>query len=389
MKRQRINKKFISWFCIWVGFYFFTLFGYVFVADPWQFFHQPWFREPIFIENGRFQDAGIINNYDFDSAIVGTSMAQNFSIAEASKVFSANFVNLSLRGSLFSERAIILERALAMRDLKNVILSMDFQYDAAVGDYNETIPREQYDFLYNWNRLDDFRMYMDWGLFKCWNFEKKCFKELPGTREKLLEALYHWQSSTGSRERATGIEGWCRKLDNQYTRGWITTTIEIADGVKTGRFPARENLDKKYITNLTSTFDAYVVPYVEQYPEVTFYLFFPPYSRLRFALLQQGYQSVYNLYLEYVEYIVTRMDGYDNVKIFGFETAPFLDDLNVYDDVLHYGKEINSQMLHWMESGEYQLTADGLPEYLQRVRQLSQDYDLLSTADQFKKCLKK
>jgi hypothetical protein len=42
-----------------------------------------------------------------------------------------------------------------------------------------------------------------------------------------------------------------------------------------------------------------------------------------------------------------------------------------------------------MESGEYQLTADGLPEYLQRVRQLSQDYDLLSTADQFKKCLKK
>ena len=389
MKWKRNNKMFVGWFCVWVGLYFFTLFSYVFVADPWQFFHQPWFRKPLFIENGRFQDAGIINSYDFDSVIVGTSMAQNFSIAEASKVFSANFVNLSLRGALFSERAIILEQALARRKLKNVILTMDFQYDAAVGDYNKTVPREKYDFLYNWNRLDDFRMYMDWGLFKCWDFEKKCYKELPGTREKSLEVLYHWQSSVGGLKRSTGIEGWCRNADNQYTRGWITTTIEIADGQKTGRFPARENLDKKFISNLTTTFDAYVTPYIEQNPDVTFYLFFPPYSRLRFALLQQGYQSVYDLYLDYVRYIVTQVSGFDNVKVFGFETAPFLDDLNEYDDVLHYGKGINSKILHWMEQGEYQITSREIDEYLQTIRQLAQGYDLEGTADQFRKCIKK
>ncbi len=139
--------------------------------------------------------------------ILGTSIAQNFSIQEASQLFNSSFVNLSLEGGLFSERAIVLERVLNKKTLKTVIFSLDFQYETPVGEYNKNIPRGQYDFLYNSNRLDDTRLYMDWSLLQCWNVYDQCRDKLPGKRKKTLESLYHYQSSTGSSRRRSGIQG--------------------------------------------------------------------------------------------------------------------------------------------------------------------------------------
>lgn len=387
MIQQGNNRNFLIYFFLCSSSFFVLFFSYIFVFDPWQLFHPPWFRDTVFIENSRFQNAGIINSYDFDSIILGTSIAQNFSNQEASQLFKSSFVNLSMKGGLFSERAIILERVLQKKDLKTVILSLDFQLDFSVGESNKDIPRDQYDFLYNSNRLDDTRIYMDWSLVKCWNVNNLCYDKLPGKRTKDLENLYHWQSSTSNSQRKSGIQGWCRSSDNPYTRGWIKEVITIADGIQDGKYPNRDRLDKKFKRNLEGTFDAYVEPYIKQYSGVTFYLFFPPYSRLRYALLQQGYQTVFDLYCEYIEYVVNRMNTYDNVIVFGFETAEFPDDLNHYDDVFHYDPEINSHMLHWMAKKEYTITSQNIETYLHDIRSRAQDFDLQATAEEFRECL--
>jgi len=388
MTLKRNNKKFLIYFFICSSSSFVLLFSYMFVFDPWQLYHPPWFRDTVFIQNSRFQDAGIINSYEFDSVILGTSIAQNFSIQEASQLFNSSFVNLSLEGGLFSERAIVLERVLNKKTLKTVIFSLDFQYETPVGEYNKGIPRGQYDFLYNSNRLDDTRLYMDWSLLQCWNVYDQCRDKLPGKRKKTLESLYHYQSSTGSSRRRSGIQGWCDSSGKPYTRGWIDEIISIADGIQNGRFPAQEQLDKKFINNLVATFDAYIEPYIKQNPEVTFYLFFPPYSRLRFALMQQAYRSVFDLYGEYIEFVIDRMSAYNNAIVFGFDTEDFLDDLNHYDDVFHYDSEINSRMLNWMKEGKYIITSENIGTYLDNIRNRAQDYELLTVADQFRKCLK-
>jgi len=112
MGQQKKNLRFIRLFVLWSLIILLPLLSYAFIFDPWQLFHKPWFRSTVFIENSRFQDAGIINSYDFDSIILGTSIAQNFSINEASRLFASRFVNLSIEAGLFSERAIILQRVL-------------------------------------------------------------------------------------------------------------------------------------------------------------------------------------------------------------------------------------------------------------------------------------
>ena len=387
MVANKKNIRFVRVVALLVFLCFIPLLSYTFVFDPWQLFHKPWFREALFLGNPRFQDAGLINSYTFESVILGTSIAQNFSIEEASRVFSSSFINLSIEAGLLSERAIILNRVLQKKKISKVILSLDFMPEITVGKYKESLPPDQYSFLYNSNRIDDCRLYMDWQLFGCWNFKDTCRQVLPGKRVERLDELYIWQTDNPEESKKRGIEGWCGPSDTPEISNWMKETIHVAEMMKIGWFPRKENLDKKLEENLTGTFDTYVVPYVRQYPEVKFYLFFPPYSRLRFALLQQGYQSVFDLYCSYIEYVVQEMEEYENVKVFGFETEPFLDDLNHYIDILHYDPGINSQMLHWMAHKEHELTMMNIQEYLRDIRTLAGRYDVISLADQFRKCL--
>lgn len=58
--------------------------------------------------NMRFQAAGIANIYDFDSIILGTSMLENTSSADCNEKIGGTFVNVSLSGSNYFERSIVL-----------------------------------------------------------------------------------------------------------------------------------------------------------------------------------------------------------------------------------------------------------------------------------------
>src|SRR3989339_1968081 len=83
-----------------------------YLIDPYRIFHKPWVRENYYVPEMRIQASGIINTEKFDSIVLGTSMADNFSPAEASKVFGQKFTNISLNGSSLAERSLVLNYAL-------------------------------------------------------------------------------------------------------------------------------------------------------------------------------------------------------------------------------------------------------------------------------------
>ncbi|EGO0810583.1 hypothetical protein ITK70_001555, partial [Campylobacter lari] len=80
----------------------------LYVYDPLQLYHEPWFRDKTYHNDMRIQAKGIIDHNDFDSVILGTSMLENTSVKEASYKLGGRFVNLSMAASTFSERFIIL-----------------------------------------------------------------------------------------------------------------------------------------------------------------------------------------------------------------------------------------------------------------------------------------
>ena len=128
-----------------------------------------WHRDPLhlfqkstapayLIGNMRIQAAGIINSFDFDSAILGTSVLENSSAKEMGKVLGGNFVNLSVSGASHYERAIILEHALRQKSLQKVVYSLDRYYlYCPLASYAE----KNWTYLYDEAWWNDFKAYLN------------------------------------------------------------------------------------------------------------------------------------------------------------------------------------------------------------------------------------
>ena len=104
---------------------FLVLCALLWLYDPLQVWHKPYFRDISFFRDIRIQAKGIIKNYDFDSFILGTSMMENTLSKEAEQKLGGKWTNISIGGFRFNERAIILKYMLTHTKPKNIIYSLD------------------------------------------------------------------------------------------------------------------------------------------------------------------------------------------------------------------------------------------------------------------------
>lgn len=388
MRNWRSAKQYCILFCCTVLLLLGSLLGYVYIFDPWQLFHKPWFRDPVFIKNARFQNSGIINSYDFDSAIIGNSMAENFSAAEASRLLGGRFVNLAMSGSLYSERSIVLEHLFRKKDIKTVVVTLDHLPYVWFGQFHKKYPAQEFDFLYNNNPFDDFRIYLDVKLFDCWDLKDSCKKKIPGGRKESLEDLYPWFPNFV--KAFGGTDNWCywSKKSKPFKKYLQDKVIKIVDQIDKGKsipWPKKSlaGCDKR----LSATFNGYVLSYIKNNPDTRFYLFFPPYSRLRSGMQERYYTGNYQSYFSYVKFVVEATEQYPNVSVFGFDDQDFTGDLANYKDLIHYHRDINSLMLERMSARSNILTSENVDSYLARVSKLAHNYDLHTITNAFKDCL--
>ena len=136
------------------------LLGLLYIYDPFQIFHKPYFREATFFTDMRKQALGIIKHYKFDSYIIGTSMLENTDSKEATSKLNSDdkWINISLSGSTFNERAIVLDYIFQNQNPKHIIYSLDGYH--IVNSNNKS--NLDWDFLYNNNLYDDIKIYMNW-----------------------------------------------------------------------------------------------------------------------------------------------------------------------------------------------------------------------------------
>lgn len=361
--------------------YFTVLIGHNFILDPWQFCHKPWFRETTFIRNARFQNAGLINNYQFDSIILGTSMAENFSAKEASKLWGTHFINLSVSGSYYSERSLVLKRTLAKKNIKNIIFTLDFYPYAGVGTFRRDYPVEQFSFLYNQNRFDDMAIYLNWTFFTCWSLKNSCTDLLPGNRRFSLESLYEWGSAPMYMRRFGGLKNWLSEKEDDQMQAAFKLIIDAADKVRNNNIPQFTTAKKtQYQKNLQDSFVYYIAKEAETHQDTQFYLFFPPFSRIRYAVWQQSNPDYFKLYTQYIHFVADTAQQYGNIHVFGFDALDFPDNIAHYKDTKHFGVEIDSKILHWMKNRQHELTDKNIADYIETITRKARQYDLVRLA---------
>lgn len=362
----------------------FIFFGVLFVYDPLKIFHKPWVYKEYLQTNMRQQAAGIINNWEYDSLIIGTSMLENTSSKEASSKLGGKFINISLSGSSYFERAIVLNYALKKKDIKKVLFSLDSGGLVGLGKGREDYKINTWDYLYDNNPFNDFNAYINNIYLKCL-FSISNKKECMG-RKADFDRPHAWYQNKEHAVRFGGLDNWFKAKNNEQVKAAFKSILETVKQIQLGKTRIDKNL-KENILKSQNYIDDTLIKFVQKYSDTKFILILPPYSRISYAIDVQYNISSFERYKASVKYLVSKSKAYPNLKIYGWGNYSFVDDIANYKDLGHYEYKINSWMLGAIKRQEGLLTVDSIDNYLDVFTQKALDYNLFELGDKIDKYL--
>ena len=137
---------------------------------------------------------------------------------------------------------------------------------------------------------------------------------------------------------------------------------------------------EEFLNYLEENLDVNVLQVIKDYPDVEFYLFFPPYSICWWDQLNQNGTAVLERRIDLEKYAIEKMLQFDNINLFSFfNNYDLICNLDYYVDDVHYTGDVNNMILQWMKSGEYELTKENYEDYIAKEKAFytSYDYDQL------------
>lgn len=334
--------------------------GGVVKVDPFFHYHKPnTDRYYYVLNNQRSQNDGISRNFDYNALITGTSMTENFKTSELDAIFGTNSIKVPYSGATFKEINDSLIRALASNpNLKIIIRGLDMSMFIEDKDALRPELGEYPTYLYDENIFNDVKYIFN--------------------RDVLFGRVYPMTIANHNDGFEPGImsfdeySNWMAK----YTFG-VNAVCPNGITVESASEPIHLTDTEKSI--VLGTIHQNVTSLAEQYPEVTFYYFFTPYSVTWWqGLVHNG--TIYRQ-IEAEEIIIEEILKYDNIKLYSFNNlTDITTDLNNYKDTIHYGSWVNSLMLQYMYDGRCLLTYENYEEYLKEelLFYISYDYGQLN-----------
>ncbi|MDY5184400.1 hypothetical protein [Helicobacter trogontum] len=325
--------------------------------DAGQVWHKPYFRDTKFFElrvHSRMQNKALIDFYDFDSIIMGSSMMFGMSYKEAEEKLGGQWVNMSMSGSSMHDKAIVINYALKKKQIKRVIMSLD--WIERVHNSNT----DSFKYLYDDKWLNNMKLYLDLNFISCaliWSNSKTCI----GDKDSYQQIM---RPNDISLDKAKGEIQWLKNNRND------TLDSKILESVRRTWKAESKHIDMKpHISYLENN----IFSFVRENPNTTFYFIMPTATRLIYRITPA---SEFYIWRKVMAYFVAESAKYANIKIYGFDDLSYADNLGNYIDGTHYHTSLSSMQLNSIKNSTHMLTADNIETYLNTMEQQIKDYDL-------------
>ena len=355
----------------------------LYIYDPLQIFHKPWGRKTTFHKNMRIQAAGILKNYDYDSLIFGSSMLENTSSHKASKTLGGHFINISMSGSDFLERTIVLNNILKKKHIKQVIFTLDNYGLIYLRKGDKNYPLENWAYLYDNNPINDFKMYLNKKYIGCllsFSNDVQCIG-----RNKDLDRPNNWINRKDDMMRFGKLDNWF-KLKTSHPMHNVFKSTQKKFTTKKSIYKQPNKIKqlaiKKYLYNT-------LISMIKDNKKTKFIFIIPPYSIIQQALTAQYSSFHFYNYIYSIKYLISATQKYNNVKIYGWGNHSFTQDIANYRDYWHYHPKINSWMIDAIANQEGLLNSSNIHLYLSKFTKQSLDYNLTSLEEKINTYLKK
>ena len=360
----------------------FALCALLYIYDPFWLFHKPIFRATTYHSDIRIQAKGIIDAQDFDSVILGTSLLENTSAKEAGQKLGGKWVNLSLAGSDFSERKILLDYALKHKNIKQVIFSID-NFVLINGD-RENYPWRVDSRLYAEGLfLEKFKRYLNKKFIKCafrWSKKAECVGD-----KNDLETIAQDNNYRANKKYFGGMANWIEWQKEQAVRLY-------SEYVKNDFRPKSEETKRLNFDEQKIYLQESILRIIKENPQIEFYLIFPPHTRFYYALFpfsephhkgRKG-KEIFAEVRQILPYLAQEVENLENAKIYGFDNLDYADNIANYIDHEHYYLDMNSMQLDAIANGTHILTPQNIDNYLATMESKIKSYDISPLIGQIK-----
>lgn len=312
--------------------------------DPFFQYHKPIIN--IQFKNERYQNPGILKNFDYNTIITGSSMVENFRISWfENEDPTVKVVKVPYSAGFSKDYNNVFKLAFDTHNLKTVYYGMDlFWLFNSKGDETKIeIP----EYLYDNNILNDVQYLFNKDTFINYTIDN-IKKNLTGKNTD-YDLAYNW-NQTYEFKKEIALK--------TYTR----PPVQMKQNTEALMLNYEENMD-----NITE--------YIKKYPDTTFKIFFPPYSILEWDMANR--QGLTDAQMAVTRKVIEDLLVYENVEMYYFQNIEsIITNLDNYKDYSHYKEDINYYMFEDMcKNREHRITRENYLEELGKMYDIAINYN--------------
>lgn len=317
-----------------------------YVVDPLQLFRPS--PRAFYSDDTRVQNAGLIRSQSFDTAFMGTSLAIHFRQSDIDRALGVHSLKLAMTGSNSRQQAFVLEQAID-RGARRAIWAMD-------------------DFIFVDAAEIETDPYLSVDLYR---------RTAKGIAAYLFSAAMAKESLFALLRSVTPLQAPLARAAPYLPVKFALADVDDIYALPRDFDVARDYNAKKtlaafaYITSpvrsrflgegydydaMVRHFERDAVGLITRHPDVTFDIYFPPYSILQFVAMRDASPATLKIVTELTALIAQRLTPLPNVRLHDFRAIKAVThDLDNYGDVIHHSPVIDAKVLKWLASGEYQV----------------------------------
>ena len=331
------------------------------VIDPYFAYHKPIDGIPYTLDEDAYINAGILKNFDYDSVIIGSSLAALMEPSIVDEKLGANTVKTTISGASTKNGAFLMEYALNNKEICNIIYSLD--YNALLGDKSQ-LDRELPQYLYDKNPFNDLQYILNkdiWidGVFTLFDKNRKTplitnFDEAYG-----FDKYVQFSRASVISNMPEGF--FSDNMDASFTE--YSCADDYIDAIST--------IEPEFsvIDNISSN----IVPIIENNTNVQFYIYMAPMPVLAwYSRIAEKGEAGINQVCANLYYVFNELSKYDNCHLGFFYSEDITYDMYRFCDLIHWdrnvGRSIINSLVDDKDIVKPDRTADKVYEFYEHIR---------------------
>ena len=319
-----------------------------YLIDPLQHYRKSTYP-PLLVKESRYRLPGLARNFPAEIITAGTIVTKMQLPSEMKRIFGLDGLNLAMDGASAHEQFLLLRLALRTGRVKEVVWDVNFEYlrgnASWVSDFDGAFPA----YLYDDSVVNDLSNYL-----LSLDITKHSVKVLA---RRLGVPAYPIRSVESFQQLPSDFAVGPEQVEKSMARR--------SKGIAKFRALIPEFTNERLIANFRQTF----ATLAQQFPNVRFRLYFPPFSSAYMRFIREHAPELIGPFILSRAAIMKEVALLSNAELHDIQSdITLISDLSHYADPIHFDRPYYTRVLEIVHDGTHRASEQRLSEFSRFLR---------------------